>query len=247
MKVIIIAAGSATRLGKLTEKKPKGLLEINGKSIIERQIEIFRKHGINEIFIITGPIKQFGIPNVSYIEDANYQDHDVLGSLMASENIFNGKIITSYSDVLFEDKIFEQFLSFKGDIGIPVDLNWEKNYVDRKLHPKFEAENVLLKNNNIIKIKKNISDCEPDEKIGEFLGPLILSENGSKIFLETYKKLLNTHQGHFHDAPSLQKAYLTDLIQELIDKNIQVEPIIVDGKWCEIDTIEDLDKAQKMF
>ena len=53
MKVIIIAAGSATRLGKLTEKKPKGLLEINGKSILQRQIDLFKKYDIQDI-IITG-------------------------------------------------------------------------------------------------------------------------------------------------------------------------------------------------
>ena len=53
MKVIIIAAGSGIRLGKLTEKKPKGLLEINGKSILERQIELFTKYGINDIIIIS--------------------------------------------------------------------------------------------------------------------------------------------------------------------------------------------------
>ena len=41
MKAIIIAAGSAIRLGKLTEKKPKSLLEINGKSILQRQIDLF--------------------------------------------------------------------------------------------------------------------------------------------------------------------------------------------------------------
>ncbi len=206
MKVIIIAAGNATRLGELTEKKPKGLLEINGKSIIERQIELFKKNDIDEIFIITGPIKEFGISNISYIEDIHYQDHDVLGSLMESETVFNGKLITSYSDILFEEKIFEQFLDFSGDIGIPIDLNWEKNYVDRTLHPKSEADNVLLHNNKIIKIKKNIPNCKSDEKIGEFLGPLIFSEKGSKIFLESYKKLLETHHGHFHDAPSLTKA-----------------------------------------
>ena len=46
MKVIIIAAGSATRLGKFTEGKPKGLLKINGKSILTRQIELFEKNNI---------------------------------------------------------------------------------------------------------------------------------------------------------------------------------------------------------
>lgn len=247
MRVIIIAAGSATRLGKLTEKKPKGLLVINGKSIIQRQIDLFQKYNINDIFIITGPIKKFDIPDVSYVEDVDFQSHDVLGSLMAAKNFFNGQIITSYSDILFEEKIFKQFLDFKGDIGIPIDMDWEKNYDDRNQHPKSEADNVLLKNKIILKIKKNISSCNSDEEIGEFLGPIIFSEKGSKIFVEKYKKLEKTHKGNFHDAKSLICAYLTDMLQELLDNGIHIEPIFINGKWCEIDTPEDLEKAKKLF
>jgi NDP-sugar pyrophosphorylase family protein len=37
------------------------------------------------------------------------------------------------------------------------------------------------------------------------------------------------------------------MIQELIDSQIDVEPIIISGKWCEIDTKQDLEKAQRMF
>ena len=84
MKVIIIAAGSATRLGKLTDKKPKGLLEINGKSIIQRQIELFKKYNIDDIIIITGPHKEFGISNVTYVEDVNYENHGLNTPLIFS-------------------------------------------------------------------------------------------------------------------------------------------------------------------
>ena len=247
MKVIIIAAGSATRLGKLTEKKPKCLLEINGKSILQRQIELFKKYDIDDIVIITGPHKKFDIDTVTYVEDVNYQDHDVLGSLMAAEDFLNGKVLTCYSDVLFDEEILKQILNFNGEIGIPIDLDWEKNYLDRIQHPKSEADNVILNQKTILKIKKNISFCNSNEVIGEFLGPVIFSENGSKIFVETYKKLMNTHNGNFHNSLSLKKAYLTDMLQELIDNTIKIDPIIISGKWCEIDTVEDLKKAELLF
>jgi choline kinase len=247
MKVIIIAAGSATRLGKLSEKKPKCLLEINGKSILQRQIELFKKYGIDDIIIITGPHKKFGIDNVTYVEDLNYPDHDVLGSLMAAESFLNGKVLTCYSDILFDEEILKQILNFNGQIGIPIDLDWEKNYIDRIKHPKSEADNVILNQKTILKIKKNISFCNSNEVIGEFLGPIIFSENGSKIFVETYKKLRNTHNGNFHNSSSLKKAYLTDMIQELIDNDIKIDPIIISGKWCEIDTVEDFEKAELLF
>ena len=247
MKVIIIAAGNATRLGKFAEKKPKCLLEINGKSILQRQIELFKKYGIDDIIIITGPHKKFGIDTVTYVEDINYQDHDVLGSLMAAEDFLNGKVLTCYSDILFDEEILKQILNFNGEIGIPIDLDWEKNYLDRIQHPKSEADNVILNQKTILKIKKNISFCNSNEVIGEFLGPIIFSENGSKIFVEAYKKLRNTHNGSFHNSLSLKKAYLTDMIQELIDNNIKIDPIIISGKWCEIDTIEDIKKAELSF
>ena len=247
MKVIIIAAGSATRLGKLTEKKPKGLLEINGKSILQRQIELFKKHNIDEIIIITGPHKEFGICDVTYVEDTNYQNHDVLGSLMAAKEFLQGDVLTCYSDILFDDIILKQILNFNGDIGIPIDLDWEKNYINRIQHPKSEADNVLVNNKKIIEIKKNISLSNNDEKIGEFLGPVIFSEIGSKKFVKKYSELKKTHNGNFHNAVSLSKAYLTDMIQELIDENVKVEPIFINGKWIEIDTSEDLAKAQKLF
>jgi len=247
MKVIIISAGDASRLSEDTKGKPKGLIDINGKTILDRQISLFRKNGINEIIIITGPHKNFGIENISYINDENYEQHDVLGSLMAAKDEIKGSILTSYSDILFEESILQQLLEFSGDIGIPVDLDWEKSYEDRTEHPRSEADNVLIKNEKIISIQKNIKKINPDDMIGEFLGPVIFSEKGSKIFVENFLRIQKIHHGSFHRAQSLKKAYLTDMLQELIDLGYNITPIIVNGKWCEIDTPQDLEKAKKLF
>ncbi|MCV0430392.1 NTP transferase domain-containing protein [Nitrosopumilus sp.] len=247
MRVIIIAAGYASRLGDITKTTPKGLLDINGKTILERQISLFKKNQINEIIIITGPHKNFGIENILYLNDDNYAEHDVLGSLMAAKDKIEGKILTSYSDILFEESILKEILSFSGDIGIPIDLNWEKSYEGRTQHPKSEADNVLIRNDKIIKIKKNIEKTNDEDVIGEFLGPMILSEKGSKLFVDTFMKIQKNHVGKFHNAPSFKKAYLTDMLQELIDLNIDVKPIFIEGNWCEIDTPQDLEKARKLF
>ena len=74
-----------------------------------------------------------------------------------------------------------------------------------------------------------------------------LSENGAKMFVKKYTQMLEFHKGKFQDAPSLNKAYLTDLIQELIDSGIEVLPIFIDGKWNEIDTLQDLENAKKIW
>ena len=246
MKVIIIAAGSSTRLAKEVSYIPKGLLKINGKSIIEIQLELFQKNQLSDITIITGAQK-FKLENVHYIQDYKFQDHDVLGSLMVAKSIINDDVLTSYSDIIFEEKILKSMTEFSGDVGIAVDLDWEKNYVGRDQHPKSEADNVLINDNEILEIRKNISECKKNEKIGEFLGLMKLSKKGSMVFLEKYSELEMSHKGKFHNALSLEKAYLTDMLQELIDSGIRISPIYISGKWCEVDTPQDLDIARKLF
>lgn len=247
MKAIIISAGSASRLGELVKDKPKGLLDINGKTLIDRQISLLRKNGIDNVIIITGRHKNFGVENVSYINDEHYEQHDVLGSLMAANNEIKDRVLISYSDLLFEESILQQLLEFSGDIGIPVDLNWEKSYEGRTQHPKSEADNVLIENGKIVRIQKEIENTSNHQTVGEFLGLMILSEKGSEIFVENYCKLQKIHRGPFHKAPSLEKAYLTDMLQELIDLGYDIKPIIIDGRWCEIDTPQDLENARELF
>ena len=247
MKAIIIGAGSGNRIGKSTKKTSKALIEINGITIAERQISLFKKNGISDIVIITGPYNdKFDLKNIVYVHDSNYSKHDILGSLMEAKSYIKDDVLITYSDILFDEKILSQVFRLKCDIGIAVDLSWEDAYNTRLNHPKSEAENVLLDNNGrIIQIKKNIQSL--DGVIGEFLGLMKLSPHGSEVFVKKYESLQKNQKGEFYDAPSLSKAYLTDMIQELINSQINVTPIIVSGKWCEIDTKQDLDRAKKLF
>lgn len=248
MRVIIIAAGSSTRFAEQTKEIPKGLLDINGRTILDRQISLFKRNKIDDIILITGPNhEKFNLKNIRYVIDENHLSHDVLGSLMAGRDYVNGEILTSYSDILFEEQILHQMVNSKSDIGIAVDLNWEKGYQGRTQHPRSQADNVLIEDGKITKIKKNITKVGPNQIMGEFIGLMKLSDGGSKNFVKHYDFLEKTQNGPFREALSFQKAYLTDMIQELIDCNVKVNPIIVDGVWCEIDTPEDLKRARKLF
>lgn len=248
MKVIIIGAGSGARIGEFAKELPKSLIEVNGKSILEKQISLFKNHHISNIIVITGAYSEkFHIPDLTYIKDKNFHEHDILGSLMEAKEFIKDDVLISYSDILFDKEILEQILNNKSDIAIAIDLDWEKSYIGRTLHPKSEAENVLLdENQSLVQIRKNIQESSTGT-VGEFLGILKLSKLGAQIFVEKYEKLLKNHEGKFHNAPSLKKSYLTDMIQELIDSKIPVYSIAISGKWCEIDTIQDLENAKKIF
>ena len=63
----------------------------------------------------------------------------------------------------------------------------------------------------------------------------------------TYAFRKKSHIGIFHDSPSLKQSILPDMIQELIDLGINVEPVMISEKWCEIDTLQDLDFARKVL
>jgi len=248
MKAIILAAGCSSRFGNQFEGIQKGLLEINGRSIIQRQIALFHEKKIDDIIIVTGPNSdKFNFKDVTYVKDQNYRDHEVLGSLMVTKKLMNTEIIMTYSDILFDKTILDQVLNFQDDIGVATEMNWLPEYQNRSQHPISEADNVLINNGKITKIRKNMTKYLKNEKLGEFFGIMHLSLTGTKNFVKVYDTLMRNHTGPFHDAPSLKKAYLTDILQELIDLGFDVKPILCKGVWCEMDTTEDLETARKKF
>ena len=249
MKAIFIAAGEGSRLENLTKDLPKPLVEINGKSIIERQITLLRKNNVNDIIVVTGYKKEkFTFKNIKYIHNPNFREQEQTGSLMVARSEIVGDILIMFGDILFEETILQQMLNSKCDIVIAIDKNWEKSYEERPDNPKSEADKVLIKDDKVIQISaKNIKINDNDNNIGELLGLMKLSPKGSKILIEQYKKLENSHVGKFHDAPSFKKAKFVDILQELLSLGITITPVSIIGKWCEIDTKHDLEIAKKMF
>ena len=248
MKAIFIAAGRGSRLGSLTEDLPKPLVDINGKSIIERQIELLRKKNIDDIIIVTGYKKEkFEFKNVKYIFNSNFLIDEQAGSLMSARQKFSGDVLIMFGDILFDEHILQQVLDSNGDISIAIDKDWEKSYQERNDNPIDKADKVLLKNEKIIKISAKQIDLQQNEDTGELLGIMKLSSNGSKILIEHYERLEKNHTGNFHDAESFKKAKFVDILQELLSLGIEINPVPIIGNWCEIDTFDDLVRAKKIF
>jgi len=90
----------------------------------------------------------------------------------------------------------------------------------------------------------------PDIAHGEFIGLAKFTRKGAEILIRNYKRIRTSQwcgfKAHhrFQDAVSIDKAYLTDMIQELIDRGYPIYSVDVNGGWLEIDTQQDLQIAR---
>ena len=249
MRAIILAAGSGLRLGQHTKDVPKALLDLNGKSILERQISLLREHGVNEIFVVTGYKREKHIlKDIEYIFNPRYSETEQLASMMVARTKIFDDVLVIFGDILFDSQILQQILASNDDIAIAIDLNWEKSYNEGLCNSHPLDEPVLINQKKILRISYKQTDTMiENQTVGEFLGVIKLSANGSRTIIKKYEELEKSHVGRFHDANSLEKAKLADILQELIDSKIEISFIPVNGKWCEIDTPKDLERARKNF
>ena len=245
-KAIIIAAGMGIRLNPLTNNKPKCLLKIGGKTIMERQLETLRLCGVTDISVIRGyKGEKINFPGIKYYENINYQNNNILNSLFYAEPEMEGEFIISYSDILYDKSVVEKLLKNKNDISIVVDTDWQEYYRDRTEHPIEQAENVIIRDGKVFKIGKHI---RADESDGEFIGMAKFSEKGGEILKREFQRVKNKHWGKpFQKANIFEKAYLTDMFQELIDRGFEVHSAMIQKNWWEIDTEQDLKKVKKIF
>jgi len=244
VKSIIIAAGLGSRLKGYTEALPKCMLMFGDKTLLERQLEVYEGCGIKDISVVRGFKKEkINYEGLNYYDNTDYHNNNILNSLFYAEEVINGNVIISYSDILFDTNVVSRLLESNADISIVVDIDWRGYYIDRKDHPIEEAEKVIFDaNNEVLKIGKVITSKQ--DVYGEFIGMLKLSPRGAEIF----KLHFNRAKKIFWDKPFqrsqiFQKAYITDLIQDMVDMGVSIHCVIIERGWKEIDTVEDYEKA----
>lgn len=245
MKVIIIAAGLGIRLNPLTDDMPKCMLDIGGKSILQRQLDVLKECDIDDIVIIRGYKKELiDYPDVKYYYNDNYQNNNILASLFYAEEEMEGEFIVSYSDILYKRQVVEKLLACKASISLVVDTKWKEIYENRTEHPVSEAEKVLVKDNRVIKIGKD--PITADEAYGEFIGLSKFSAEGAKVLKSNYHRVKKEFAGKpfQHEGRIFEDAYLTDMLQELIDKGYKVVNVDVKDGWREIDTVQDYKRVR---
>ena len=247
-KALIIAAGLGSRLKKHTEDLPKCMLDFGGKTLLQRQLDAYKKNSIKNISVIRGYKKEkINYKGLKYYENTDFKNNNILNSIFYAEDFISGNIVISYSDILFDSVVVKRALQSNHDISVVVDIDWRGYYVGRKDHPLSEAENVIFNSNNEVEKIGKINTGN-EEVHGEFIGMIKLSNRGCEIFKEHFNRLKKLYWNKpFQRAAIFQKAYLTDFIQELVDIGVKVHCVIIESGWKEIDTVEDYKKALMAF
>jgi phosphoenolpyruvate phosphomutase len=260
MKAIIVAAGFEKQLLPLIEEKPKCLLDIKGKTILERQVEILRECGIQDIVVVRGYQKdRIRLPNIHYYDNDQYEETGELFSLFCAEKDVDGPFIFLYSDILFDTGILQKLLRSHDDISLVVDRAWPEVFKSQSVRPAHPTDLVITRNpppsgfrffplysqdeeqDTLLKIGQHI---DPNHAHGEFIGLARFSKAGAKILQESYKDAVTRYsQKCFHEASNFRKAAFTDMIQELIDHGQRVVCVNIYKGWMEVDTFEDYQKA----
>ena len=250
MNTIILAAGKGERLRPLTNDKPKCLVELFGKPLLEWQIETFQNSGITDITIVSGYKSDLiNFPETTILKNEKYDSTNMVETLFcAKEKLLNSTII-SYGDIIFEKNVLNKLIQSKADFSIIVDKNWKRYWEMRSDNPINNAESLKIDTDgNITSIGKKAQKI--DEIEGQYIGLMKFQNTGLEKIKEFYEKTKSqsTNESNpLNPLVSFQQSFMTDFLQGLINEGCQLKAIEIENGWLELDTVSDYDKYTELY
>jgi len=253
---VILAAGFEPEMLPLTQDRPKALLEINGRTVLEWQIATLNACGIRNVAVVRGYQKEaFTVTTPRYYDNDEYAESGELRSLFCAEPELQGNVVVLYSDVLFDPAILQKLLKAEGDVNLVVDRAWCDHQRSGSI-PARPPEDLVITEapptngyrrltgqapSRVLRVGRDLPREQSD---GEFIGMLLLSPEGCDLVRRAYREAAQARpDAPYGEAPSLRQAKLTDLLQNLIDQGVAVQAVDTYKGWTEIDTAEDYQRA----
>lgn len=235
MKVVILAAGYGSRLLPYTKHYPKCMVEVNGEKIIDRQIKTILKCGINtsDIIVILGYksnvaynylIKKYN--NLNIIFNDQYSVTNNMFSLFLAKKYINDDLIIMNGDVFVEKNILSKVFLEKGKNYIICDKN---KYNDESMKIKIDSNGFI---NSISKTINRYDSNALSIDIYHFSGNVL-----KELFCIIENYIVNKNEINLWTEVAID-----DLL-----KKYNILPYYTNSKWFEIDNIEDLENANKLF
>ncbi len=243
MQAIILAAGLGKRLGNLTQNNTKCMVEIHGKTLIERSLDNLSAAGVRKVVLVIGYEGQkvidllgntYSNMELVYVENPIYNKTNNIYSLyLAKDYLTDRDTILLESDLIYDSAILTKLLaSDKPNLavvakyeswmdGTVVTLDEDNNILNfiPKTHFDYQQLNNYYKTVNIYKLSKEFS-C-----------------SHYVPFLEAYCKALG------HNEYYEQVLRVITLLENSDLKAFKIET----EKWYEIDDIQDYNNAETVF
>lgn len=238
MKGILLLAGIGSRIRPLTDNTPKSLLEIGGKTILERMIENLSTSGIKEYIAITGYMEERiqaycenKFPRAfTFIQNERYLDTNTGYSLLLAENKVRGEsFIKLDGDVVFEPTLMDKLVNDSHETCLCMDT---QIHLDKE-----EVKVSAASNGKVVAVGKKL---DPKTSTGESIGIEKIGATAGDVLFTELKRLMQDPKNH--------KEYYDDSYTTLVHQGIPFHTVDVTGlKWVEIDTHDDYYRAITMF
>lgn len=233
MKAILPVAGVGWRLKPLSDARPKCLLEVGGRTILERTMRALASCGVQEAVLIVGHLREqimdhagrnLGGVRIRYVENPHFKRGNIL-SLWHAREEFNDDLLLMDGDVLFHPDLLRRLIADRAESGIVVDPGFEDTGEEMK---------VVAEAGRALDVSKKITD-EP-RVAGEHIGIIKLSASDAGRFRAILEGFIATGGDSLEYEEALRK-----LMQQTVLRVVETGGL----PWVEIDFPEDLERARR--
>ena len=121
-KVILLVAGEGKRLRPYTLDRPKCMVEIDGISLIDRQLSVLKAEGLDNIVMVGGyKSEMLKRESVKLKLNPRYYETNMVWTMFCAEEELEGGVIVSYGDIVYSTGILQALLKSKADIAVTID------------------------------------------------------------------------------------------------------------------------------
>jgi L-glutamine-phosphate cytidylyltransferase len=252
MKAIIVAAGRGRRLGVETDAIPKCMVKVGGRPILHWQLDALAAAGVDEVVIVRGYLgheiaPSTAVAKVRFVDNPEWASNNILTSLFFAQTEMTGGFLFTYSDIVFAPEHARLVAAAPGPVALVIDRRWREAYEGRVLHPVSEAELARVEGAGETAIVRRVGKrlVTAEEAAGEFTGLARFSPEGADALCDVWRPVARDGLDRpFGAAATGRQAYLSDGLNALVDRGVALRPVLVDGRWREIDTEEDLARAE---
>ena len=253
--VIIPAAGEDPIFKPILNGKPKAMMEIAGKTLLDRQISTLNKGNLNDITVVAGyAADQMKAEGVTLLTNKDFNNGSMLHSIFAAREKMHNGFLMLYSDILLENHIISKLMDCREDIVLVADNTIQYQQaedgkvldfiISKHNHRPSRRRISVVCENSLSKIGNKIN---PETATHEFIGLAKFSKSGAEQFVQTYEDCVQNYQGKFQEADDIAQFTFTDLIQEMVDRGFTVNFLEIHKGWLEIHREEDIALANEFL